>query len=53
MRGMENCLKPHWEIVIVARETTPTLTFQGLEKLVLKQLKKLGILVSPVASQSP
>ena len=52
VRGSESCLKPHWEIVIVARETTPELDFQALKKLTLKLLKKLGVLASPAALPS-
>jgi len=52
MKGTESSLKPHWEIVIVAKESTPSLSFQSLRKLTQKLLKKLGVQASPVESPS-
>jgi ribonuclease P protein component len=51
-REVEGSLKPRWEIVIVAKETTTTLSYKALKRLTLKLLDRLGVPASQVASPS-
>ena len=52
IREMEDGLRPRWEIVIVAKETSKDLSFQALQKLTAKLLTRLKVLVSPAGSPS-
>ena len=42
-------IKPRWEIVIIAKPTSTSLSFQDLQTLTEKLLTRLGVKVSPVA----
>ena len=52
IREIESDLKPRWEIVIVAKQTTGSLNFQALRKLTRKLLTRLGARVLPDGSPS-
>lgn len=52
LREMEDGLKPRWEIVIVAKDTSKDLSFQALRKLTRKLLTKLNVVASPAESPS-
>ena len=52
IREAESELKPRWEIVIVAKESTQNLNFQELRALTLKLLTRLGVRASLVDSPS-
>lgn len=45
-REAESDLKPRWEIVIVAKESTRNLSYQALRALTLKLLSRLGVRAS-------
>ncbi len=45
-REAEGDLKPRWEIVVVAKESTRNLSYQALKRLTLKLLDRLGVRVS-------
>lgn len=47
IREYKDQLRPRWEIVIVAKETSKDLTYQELRKLTGKLLTKLSALASP------
>lgn len=52
IRESEQSLRPRWEIVIVAKDTSKELSFQELKRLTRKLLKKLNILALPESSLS-
>lgn len=52
IREVESDLRPRWEIVIVAKETTGGLNYQALRKLTRKLLTRLGARASQDESQS-
>ena len=49
IREAEGRLKPRWEIVIVAKETSKDLSYQALRELTLKLLTRLSIVASPAS----
>lgn len=47
MRELEGRLDPKWDLVIVSKQSSTTLSFQNLRSCLTSLLVKLGVLASP------